>query len=222
MQKCTASDIRTCLTINTVLCDHDIALMRRIVDAAKACGVSALIASDHAVMAYARQVALPVHVSTQANVSNIDTVEFYAAFADAVVLSRELSLRQVASTVNEIGRRQITGPSGRLVKIEVFAHGALCMAISGKCYLSLHSHNSSANRGACIQNCRKQYVVTDKENGAELEIDNEYIVSAKDLCTIGFLDRIVAAGVGILKIESSARPPAWPVAFAAAAWSSRQ
>ena len=206
VQKCTASDVRTYLTINTVLYDHDIALMRRIVDAAKACGVSALIASDHAVMAYARQVALPVHVSTQANVSNIDTVEFYAAFADAVVLSRELSLRQVASIVHEIGRRQIAGPSGQLVKIEVFAHGALCMAISGKCYLSLHSHNSSANRGACIQNCRKQYVVTDKEDGTELEIDNDYIMSAKDLCTIGFLDRIVAAGVGILKIEGRGRP----------------
>ena len=144
--------------------------------------------------------------------ANIDTVEFYAAFADAVVLSRELSLRQVANTVNEIGRRQITGRRS-LVKIEVFAHGALCMAISGKCYLSLHSHNSLGQPGRLHPELRKQYVVTDKENGAEPEIDNEYIVSAKDLCTIGFLDRIVAAGVGILKIESSARPPAWPVAL---------
>lgn len=203
--KCNAHNVRSYLTINTVLYDHDIALMHRIVDKARLCGVTAIIAADHAVMAYARKAGVPVHVSTQANITNIDTVEFYAAFADTMVLSRELSLRQVESIVKAIARRDIRGPSDKLIKIEIFAHGALCMAVSGKCYLSLHSHNASANRGACIQNCRKPYIVTDKEEGVELEIDNEYIMSAKDLCTIGFLDKVVASGVAILKIEGRGR-----------------
>lgn len=197
--------IRAYLTLNTVLYDHDISLMKSIVDAARESGIHAIIASDHAVLHYARKTGMPVHVSTQANISNIDTVEFYAAYADVMVLARELSLKQVAEITREIRRRNITGPSGELVKVEIFAHGALCMAISGKCYLSLHSNFASANRGACIQNCRKSYIVMDKEEGVEFEVDNEYIMSAKDLCTIDFLDKILDAGVSVLKIEGRGR-----------------
>jgi len=204
-EKCSAQGVKTYLTINTVLYDHDIALMRTLVQTAKDSGVAAIIASDHAAMAFAKSIEMPVHISTQTNVSNIDTVQFYSAYADLMITSRELSLRQVKSITEEIERRDIRGPSGNLVRIEVFAHGALCMAVSGKCYLSLHSHNSSANRGACIQNCRKKYVVIDKEEGTELEIDNEYIMSAKDLCTIGFLPELVDAGVNVLKIEGRGR-----------------
>ncbi|HSR60229.1 MAG TPA: peptidase U32 family protein [Robiginitalea sp.] len=205
VRRCEARGVRSYLTLNTVLYDHDITLMKGIADQAKACGVSAIIGSDHAVLSYCRQIGMPLHISTQANVTNIETVAFYAAFADVMVLSRELSLRQVAEIGREIRRREITGPSGERVRLEVFAHGALCMAVSGKCYLSLHSHNSSANRGACIQNCRKEYIVTSKDDGVELAVDNEYIMSAKDLCTIGFLDRILEAGVSILKIEGRGR-----------------
>ena len=197
--------IRTYITMNTILYDHDITLMKTIVDAAREHGIDAIIASDHAVMNYALKAGMPVHISTQANVSNIDTVEFYARFADVMVLARELSLQQVADMQKEIIRRNITGPSGKLVRLEIFAHGALCMAVSGKCYLSLHSHFASANRGACIQNCRRSYVVTDKDEGMEFEIDNEYIMSAKDLCTINFLDKILEAGVQVLKIEGRGR-----------------
>ncbi len=204
-KKCKASNVKSYLTINTILYNHDIRLMKTIVDEAKANGIDAIIASDHAVMAYCKTINMPLHISTQANVTNTETVEFYAAFANVMVLSRELSLRQVAEISREIKRRQIKGPSGDLVRLEVFAHGALCMAVSGKCYLSLHSHNASANRGACIQNCRKEYIVTTKEDGIELEIDNEYIMSAKDLCTIGFLDKILASGVCILKLEGRGR-----------------
>lgn len=203
--RCTEKGVKAYLTINTVLYDHDIRLMKTLVDTAKSSGISAIIASDHAAMSYCRKVGMPVHISTQANVTNIETVEFYADYADVMVLSRELSLRQVSQITKEIERQNITGPSGNLVRIEVFAHGALCMAVSGKCYLSLHSHNASANRGACIQNCRKEYIVIDKEEGHELEIDNEYIMSAKDLCTIGFLDKVAEAGVQILKIEGRGR-----------------
>jgi putative protease len=206
-RRCQEFNAKSYITINTILYDHDISLMKTIVDQAKQSGISAIIASDHAVMSYCRKIKMPVHISTQANVTNIETVEFYAAFADVMVLSRELSLRQVSDITKEIKRRKIKGPSGELIKIEVFGHGALCMAVSGKCYLSLHSHNASANRGACIQNCRKQYIVTSKEDGTELEIDNEYIMSAKDLCTIGFLDKIMDAGVDILKIEGRGRAP---------------
>jgi putative protease len=156
-------------------------------------------------MNYARKIGMPIHISTQANITNIDTIEFYSAYADVVVLARELSLMQVAAINKEIERREITGPSGNLIRVEIFGHGALCMAVSGKCYLSLHSNFSSANRGACIQNCRKNYIVIDKEEGVELEIDNEYIMSAKDLCTIDFLDKIVNAGVQVLKIEGRGR-----------------
>lgn len=202
---CKAQKVKTYLTINTVLYSHDIRLMKTIVDQAKQSGISAIIAADHAVMSYCKSIGMPLHISTQANISNVETVEFYAAFADVMVLARELSLMQVAEISREIERRQIKGPSGALVRLEVFAHGALCMAISGKCYLSLHSDNASANRGACIQNCRKEYIVTSKDDGVELEIDNEYIMSAKDLCTIGFLNKIIDAGVSVLKIEGRGR-----------------
>lgn len=202
---CNEHSIRSYLTLNTVIFDHDIMLMKNIVDAAQKSGISAVIASDHAVMNYAKKVGMTVHVSTQANVTNIDTIEFYAAYADVMVLARELSLMQVAAINDEIKRRDVRGPNGKQVRIEVFGHGALCMAVSGKCYLSLHSNFASANRGACIQNCRHSYIVTDKEEGTELEIDNEYIMSAKDLCTIGFLDQVIDAGVSVLKIEGRGR-----------------
>ncbi|MCC6372436.1 MAG: U32 family peptidase [Bacteroidia bacterium] len=197
--------IKTYLTLNTVLYDHDIVLMKNIVNVAKESGISAIIASDHAVLNYAKKAGVEVHISTQANISNVDTVEFYANFADVVVMARELSLKQVAEITREIKRRNITGPAGNPVQVEIFAHGALCMAVSGKCYLSLHSNFASANRGACIQNCRKSYIVTDKEDGVEFEVDNEYIMSAKDLCTIDFLDQILEAGVSVLKIEGRGR-----------------
>jgi putative protease len=199
------NNVKTYLTLNTILYDHDITLMKSIVNAGKENGVTAIIASDHAVMNYAKKIGMEIHISTQANVSNIDTVEFYANFADVVVLARELSLMQVADISREIKRRNITGPSGKLIELEIFAHGALCMAVSGKCYLSLHSHFASANRGACIQNCRRSYVVTDKEDGMEFEIDNEFIMSAKDLCTIDFIDKILDAGVSVLKLEGRGR-----------------
>ena len=199
------NNIKTYITLNTIIYDHDLRLMREIVDAAKENGINAIIASDHAVLNYCRKINMPAHISTQCNITNIEAVEFYSAFADVMVLSRELSLKQVADIVREIKRREITGPSGELVRIEIFGHGALCMAVSGKCYLSLHTHNASANRGACIQNCRRSYIVIDKEEGYELEIDNEYIMSAKDLCTIDFLDKIIDAGVSVLKIEGRGR-----------------
>lgn len=202
---CRANNVRSYLTLNTIIYDHDVNLMRAIVQNAKDAGITAVIASDHAVMSAARKIGMPVHISTQTNVCNIETVEFYADYADVIVLARELTLSQVASIIQEIERRQIKGPSGKLVRIEIFAHGALCMAISGKCYLSLHTHYASANRGACIQNCRREYIVTDKEEGIELAIDNEYIMSAKDLCTIDFLDKILDSGVKVLKIEGRGR-----------------
>ena len=202
---CKENSLKSYLTLNTILYDHDIALMKRIVDEAKNSGVSAIIASDHAIMNYAKKINQTIHISTQCNITNIDSVEFYANFADVMVLSRELSLLQVESINKEIKRREITGPSGNLVRTEIFGHGALCMAVSGKCYLSLHSNFSSANRGACVQNCRKSYIVTDKDTGYELEVDNEYIMSAKDLCTIDFLDKIIDSGVSVLKIEGRGR-----------------
>ena len=202
---CKENNVKSYITLNTIMYDHDLQLMRSIVDKAKECDITAIIASDHAVMNYARKVGMPIHISTQANVSNIETVEFYSVFANVMVLARELSLMQVKAITKEIKRREITGPNGELVKLEVFAHGALCMAVSGKCYLSLHAHYSSANRGACAQDCRKEYIVTEKEEGTEFLIDNEYIMSAKDLCTIDFLDKIVDAGVEVIKIEGRGR-----------------
>ena len=198
--------VRTYLTLNTILYDHDLPLMRRIIDAVKETGITAIIAADQAAISYAFRSGVEVHISTQANISNIEMVEFYSHFADVMVLARELSLGQVAGIVQGIQKRGITGPSGNPVQIEVFAHGALCMAVSGKCYLSLHTYNSSANRGACKQNCRHAYTVTNDE-GIELEIDNEYIMSPKDLCTIDFLDRILDTGVKVLKLEGRGRSP---------------
>lgn len=197
--------VKAYLTLNTVIFDHDITLMKKIVDAASKYRLDAIIASDQAVLSYCKKVGIPAHISTQANVSNIDSLEFYAPYSNAVVLARELNLSQIAGMVQQVKRRKITGLAGDPMKIEVFAHGALCMAVSGKCYLSLHSHNASANRGACVQNCRREYVVIDKEDGIELEIDNEYIMSAKDLCTISFLDKLIETGVNILKIEGRGR-----------------
>ncbi|NGP86722.1 peptidase U32 family protein [Fodinibius halophilus] len=199
-------DVKTYLTLNTVLYDHDLPLMRRIVDAAKEAGITAIIAADQSAISYAYKQDVEVHISTQANISNIEMVEFYSHFADVMVLARELSLGQVRKIVEGIEERQITGPSGELVEIEVFAHGALCMAVSGKCYLSLHAYNSSANRGACKQNCRHSYKVTN-DDGNELEIDNEYIMSPKDLCTIDFLDQLLDAGIQVLKLEGRGRSP---------------
>ncbi len=203
---CKENNIKSYLTINTIIYDHDLATMHQIIDAVADAKVDAIIASDIAVINYARQKNLTVHISTQVNITNTEEVRFYAQFADALVMARELNLSQVAEITKTIRNEKITGPSGNLVRIEMFIHGALCMAVSGKCYLSLHEKNSSANRGACLQTCRKAYIVTEKETGNELEIDNEYIMSPKDLCTISFIDKVIAAGVSILKIEGRARP----------------
>jgi putative protease len=197
--------VKTYLTLNTIIYDHDIPVAKHLLDAAAQAGIDAVIASDQAVIFMARERNLPVHISTQINITNIETVKFYARYAETMVLSRELSLRQVKFITGQIQKQNITGPAGHPVKIEIFAHGALCMAVSGMCHLSLHTYNSSANRGACKQNCRHPYLVIDKETGMELEIDNEYIMSPKDLMTVDFLDRIKDAGVSILKIEGRAR-----------------
>jgi len=199
--------LKTYLTINTVVYNHELAEMRRMVDAAKNAGVTAIIASDQAVLAYASKQNVEVHISTQLNVSNIETIEFYSNFADVMVLARELTLDQVSEIYKLIQEREIRGPAGELIRLELFAHGALCMSISGKCYLSLHEYNFSANRGKCLQNCRRSYLVTDRESGAELEIENQYIMSPKDLSTIHFLNKILDAGVRVLKLEGRARPP---------------
>lgn len=201
---CGEAGVKSYITMNTIIYDHDISLMRRIIDKAKEAGITAVIASDLAVMNYCRKKGMEVHISTQSNVTNLETVELFSDYADVIVMARELTLKQVGDMVKAIKKNNITGPSGNLVQMEIFAHGALCMAVSGKCYLSLHSHNASANRGACIQNCRREYTVTDEE-GIELKIDNEYIMSAKDLCTIDFLDKILEAGVQVLKIEGRGR-----------------
>ena len=199
--------IKTYITLNTIIYDHDLILMKKIITTAKDAGISAIIASDQAVISFASSINMEVHISTQTNITNLETIKFYSHFADVVVLSRELSLGQIKEMTNAIKNQQIKGPSGNLIQIEIFSHGALCMAVSGKCYLSLHTTNSSANRGACIQNCRKTYTVTDTEDGHQFEIDNEYIMSSKDLCTIGFLDQVLEAGARILKIEGRGRSP---------------
>ncbi|MBN2595637.1 MAG: U32 family peptidase [Marinifilaceae bacterium] len=204
---CKENNIKSYLTVNTVLFDHDIKVMHKIVDAAKEGGVTAIIAADVSAIMYARAIDVEVHISTQCNITNIEAVKFYAQFADVVVLARELNLNQVAAIYKQIVDEEIRGPKGELIQIEMFAHGALCMAVSGKCYLSLHEKNSSANRGACMQTCRKAYTVTEKESGNQLEIDNEYIMSPKDLCTIGFLNKMLDAGVRVLKFEGRARSP---------------
>ena len=197
--------VKTYLTVNTVIYDGDLPVMRAVMERAKAEGVDAVIVSDQAAIFYAREVGLEVHISTQLNVSNIETLAFYAQFADVVVLARELNLKQVAEIYRQIRERDIRGPRGELVTIEMFAHGALCMAVSGKCYLSLHDSLNSANRGACRQICRRAYEVRDRDTGEELVIENHHIMSPKDLCTIDFLDRFIGAGVRVLKIEGRAR-----------------
>ena len=206
-EKCHAAGMKAYMTLNTIIYDHDLKLIKRIIDRAREAGIDAMIASDQAVIHYARSVGMSVHISTQLNVTNLETVKFYSLFADVMVLSRELSLKQIRHICEGIERDQVKGPSGELVRIEVFAHGALCMAVSGKCYLSLHTQNSSANRGACLQNCRRKYKVIDLEDGHELEIDNEYIMSPKDLSTIEFLDQLMDTGISVLKIEGRARAP---------------
>jgi len=204
---CNKKNIKTYITLNSIIYDHDLILMKKIVDTAKQTGITAIIASDQAVINYAASVNMEVHISTQTNITNIETIRFFAQFAEVIILSRELSLLQIKEITKEIEKQQIKGPSGNLVQIEIFVHGALCMAVSGKCYMSLHTTNSSANRGACIQNCRKTYTVTDKEDGHQFDIDNEYIMSPKDLCTIGFLDQVLDSGINILKIEGRGRSP---------------
>ncbi len=207
VQICQEKNVKTYLTVNTVLYDSDMQIMQNIIDAAKNTGINAVIASDIAAISYANQIGVPVHASTQINITNIEAVKFYAKFCDVIVLARELNLEQVKYITQTIQQQQIKGANGELLKIEIFIHGALCMAISGKCYLSLHENNASANRGACQQTCRKAYVVTEKETGNQLEIDNEYIMSPKDLCTIPFFDKILESGVSVLKIEGRARAP---------------
>ncbi len=204
---CREHNVKSYLTLNTIIYDEEMDEMRQAIDHAREAGISAIIASDVSVMGYARQQNMTVHISTQCNITNLSAIKFYAQFADVMVLARELNLRQVLEIVMGIERDQIKGPGGELVKIEIFVHGALCMAVSGKCYLSLDNKNFSGNRGACLQLCRRSYIVTDKEEGYELEVDHEYIMSPKDLCTIGFLDKIIHAGVKVLKIEGRGRGP---------------
>ncbi len=204
---CHEAGVKSYLTVNTIMYDADLDYMRSIIDAVAQSGVSAIIASDIAAITYARSRGVEVHISTQCNVSNIEAVRFYAQFADVVVLARELNLDQVKAIHEAIIRDDIRGPKGELVKIEMFCHGALCMAVSGKCYLSLHQMNSSANRGACTQICRRGYNVTDLETGDELNVDNKYIMSPKDLKTIHFLNKMIDAGVEVFKIEGRARGP---------------
>jgi U32 family peptidase len=204
---CKPIGVKTYLTLNAIIYDEELQEMQDTLSAALEAGVSAVIASDLSVMEYAREIGLEVHISTQCNITNLAAVKYYARYADVVVLARELSLEQVYHIVVGIERERIAGPSGKLVQVELFVHGALCMAISGKCYLSLDNMNYSANRGACLQLCRRSYLVTDKEEGYELEVDHQYIMSPKDLCTIGFLDKIIDAGVTVLKIEGRGRGP---------------
>ncbi len=202
---CKKNNLKSYLTVNVVVYDHEIEQMHKIIDAAVESGITAVIASDLSVINYAYKAGIEVHLSTQLNITNIESLKFYAQWADVAVLARELNLSQVSHIFQNIREQNITGPKGELIKIEMFVHGALCMAISGKCYLSLHENNKSANRGECYQTCRKSYLATSMESGYELEIDNEYIMSPKDLCTIGFVDKLIEAGVRVLKIEGRAR-----------------
>ena len=202
---CREVGVRTYLTVNTIIYNHELEEMRALVQAAKKAGISAIIASDMAVITYAHSIGVEVHISTQCNISNVEAVRFFAQWADVVVTARELPLRQVAEITQYICDNNIRGPKGELVQVEVFAHGALCMSVSGKCYLSLDEYNYSANRGACLQLCRREYLVKDLECDTELVVSGKYIMSPKDLCTIGFLDKIVHAGVRVLKIEGRGR-----------------
>ncbi len=206
-ETCNAQNIKTYLTVNTVIYGEDITTMHEIIDSAKDANITAVIASDVAVMMYCRQVGVEVHLSTQLNISNIDALKFYAQFADVAVLARELNMDQVKEIHEQIIKQNICGPKGQPIRIEMFCHGAFCMAISGKCYMSLHDANRSANRGECVQICRRSYTVTDNETGNQLEIDNKYIMSPKDLKTIRFIDRMMDSGVRVFKIEGRARGP---------------
>lgn len=200
-----AAGVKTYLTVNIVIYDDEMEVMRRIIDRAKAEGIDAIIATDLAAILYAREVGMEVHISTQSNLSNIEAVRFFAQWADVVVLARELSFEQIAAIARQIDEQNICGPAGERVRIEMFAHGAMCMSMSGKCYLSEHESHHSANRGACRQICRRKYTITDKETGHALDIDGQYVLSPKDLCTIDFLDTFIGAGVRVLKIEGRAR-----------------
>jgi len=202
---CNAQGVKNYLTVNTIIYDEDLELMRKICDAAKEAGISAVIAADVAVLSYCRQIQQEIHLSTQLNISNVEALKFYAQFADVVVLARELNMDQVKKIHEVIEKEQICGPSGELIRIEMFCHGALCMAVSGKCYLSLDNLGRSANRGECMQVCRRSYTVRDRETGVELDVDNKYIMSPKDLKTIGFIDKMMDAGVRVFKIEGRAR-----------------
>ena len=206
-ETCNAQNIKTYLTVNTVIYGEDITTMHEIIDAAKDANITAVIASDVAVMMYCRQVGVEVHLSTQLNISNIDALKFYAQFADVAVLARELNMDQVKEIHEQIIKQNICGPKGQPIRIEMFCHGAFCMAISGKCYMSLHDANRSANRGECVQICRRSYTVTDNETGNQLEIDNKYIMSPKDLKSVRFIDRMMDSGVRVFKIEGRARGP---------------
>ncbi len=206
-QMCNRFGVKSYLTVNTIIYDNDLELMRQILDAAHKAEISAVIASDVAVMTYCRQIGLEVHLSTQLNISNVEALRFYAQFADVVVLARELNMEQVAHICRQIQEQRITGPKGELVRIEMFCHGALCMAVSGKCYLSLNNTGRSANRGECMQLCRRSYTVRDRETGTELDIENQYIMSPKDLKTLRFIDRMMESGVRVFKIEGRARGP---------------
>ncbi len=204
---CTKKGIKTYFTANIVFYDDELAQIKELIDFARKAGVTAVIASDQAIINYAHSIGMSVHISTQANISNIESLKFYSGYADVAILARELNLKQISAVADQVRKQKITGPSGELVKLELFVHGALCMSISGKCYLSLHEHNYSANRGECLQDCRRAYTVTEKETGFSLDIENEYIMSPKDLCTIHFLNKILDAGIKVLKIEGRARPP---------------
>lgn len=204
---CHENGVKSYLTVNTIIFDNDIDTCHSIIDAVKEAGISAIIAADIAAITYARSIGVEVHISTQVNITNIEAVKFYAQFADVVVLARETNMEQVRAIYDAIREQDIRGPHGELVRIEMFCHGALCMAVSGKCYLSLHEMNYSANRGSCAQICRRGYTVTDKESGAQLDIENQYIMSPKDLKTIHFLNKVIDAGVRVLKIEGRARGP---------------
>ena len=206
-ETCNAHNIKTYLTVNTIIYEDDLPTMREILDAAHEAGISAIIASDVAVMTYCRQIGLEVHLSTQLNITNTEALKFYAQFADVSVLARELNMDQVQQIHEAILNTPILGPKGEPVRIEMFCHGALCMAVSGKCYMSLHAQNRSANRGECVQICRRSYLLTDRETGNEIEVDNKYLMSPKDLKTIRFVDRMMKAGVRVFKIEGRARGP---------------
>lgn len=205
VQACKEKNCKTYLTVNIVLYDTDLHIMKQLIDAAKNAGVTAIIAADLAAIQYAKEIDMQIHISTQANVSNLEAVKFFSTYANVIVLARELTLPQIKHITEEIKKQHITGPNGKLIQIEIFVHGALCVSISGKCYMSLAQYNSSANRGACLQVCRRAYRVIDEETGEELVIDNKYIMSPKDLCTIRFVDQLIEAGVCVFKIEGRGR-----------------